>query len=77
VYRASQGPKDGWYELLARAVNERKTDREALLAMVSAMQQASYPGFVGNADAFPDVLEPENVALVTNALASEARLLAH
>jgi capsule polysaccharide export protein KpsC/LpsZ len=74
VYRASLVPKDGWHGLFTRAVTEQRVDRSALLALVSAMQQASYPGFVGNADAFPEVLDPENIARVTEALASEAGL---
>jgi hypothetical protein len=74
VYRASEVPKDGWYELFRRAVTEHRSDDEALLAYLAAMHEGSYPGFMGNSLSFPDVLEPKNVDNLVVALASAAGL---
>ncbi len=74
VYRAYEAPKDRWFEVLSQAATNPRVDREAVLAMVCALQRSSYPGFIGNADAFPEVLEAENVAKIADALALEARL---
>jgi hypothetical protein len=74
VYRASEVPKDGWYELLLRAVTEHRRDDEALLAYLAAMHEGSYPGFMGNSLSFPDVLKPENVHNLVVALAAAAGL---
>lgn len=74
VYQASLVPKDGWYELLRKALTKHQPDHEALLAYVAAMQQTSHPGFIGNPSSFPTALSEANVALLLDALASEAGL---
>ncbi len=74
VYRASQVPKDGWYELFAAALTSHVPDHEALLVYVAAMQLSSYPGFIGNPVSFPDVLLDENVQLLVDGLADAAGL---
>ena len=74
VYRASELPKDRWYEMFSRALGAHRPDPEAVLQLVSALQQASHPGFIGNPGSFPEALEPENVEMLTTALAAEAKL---
>lgn len=74
VYCASEVPKDDWYALFQRAATDHRQDHDAVLAMIAAMQQASYPGFIGNATAFPEVLRDENIANITAALARELAL---
>ena len=65
---------DQWYAMFRRAVDDHRPDREALLALVSAMQQSSYPGFMGNSTTFPEVLAPDNVEHVSMALVRELGL---
>jgi hypothetical protein len=74
VYRALDVPKDGWYRLFKDAVTRHRPDRDAVLAMISAMQQCSFPGFMANAVAFPDVLEPDNIASMTKGVIDELAL---
>jgi hypothetical protein len=76
VHRAGAVAKDAWFAVFTAAVTEHRPDREALLALVAALQAASHPGFIGNSTTFPHVLEPENVERLTIALASEAGLSA-
>jgi hypothetical protein len=71
VLQASAVPKDGWFELLSRATSGHPVDREATLALVVALQDISHPGFMANPNTFPEVLEPENVSLMAEALAHE------
>ena len=68
VYRASQVSKDRWYELFRRATSEHRPDPDAVLALVSAIQQVSFPGRMANGLTFPEVLDPENVANLAHAV---------
>lgn len=74
VYQASKAPKDDWYELFRRALSEHRIDRDALLALVVAMQESSHAGTVGNPRTFPHILDDQNVANVATALARETGL---
>lgn len=74
VYRAGRACKDDWYRIFNDAATKHTPDPEAVLQMVSALQQASYPGFIGNPASFPEALEPENIENLTNALAAEVGL---
>jgi hypothetical protein len=74
VYRAGSVSKDGWYELFQRAVTAHRDEPEALLALISAMQQTSFPGNLANAIRVPAVLERENVDNITLALVQAAGL---
>jgi hypothetical protein len=74
VYRAGRAPKDDWYRIFNEAGTRHVPNREAVLCMVAALQQASHPGFIGNPSSFPEALEPENVANLANALAAEVGL---
>jgi hypothetical protein len=75
VYKAGAAPKDGWYDLFRRATGgEHRDHPEALLALIAAMQQTTYPGNLANALRVPEVLADENVARVTAALAQAAGL---
>lgn len=69
VYRAGLEPKDRWYGVFERAIHHHVHDEDQLLKLVSAMQQTSRPGFMKNPGTFPDVLEPDNVARIADALA--------
>lgn len=74
VYRASEVPKDGWFSLFQRALTAHVPDREAVLAFIAALQDGSYPGFIGNPVSFPDALLDENVQNLVAALADSAGL---
>lgn len=74
VHRASEVPKDGWYDVFRRAIFENKPDRESLLAYIAALYAASYPGTMRGPRTFPRVLEDENVQHLTDALAATLRL---
>ncbi len=67
VAQLARAPKDDWHRLLARAIAQ-KPDREATIAMIAALQASSYPGFMANPNTFAEVLDPENVRLLTAAL---------
>ena len=53
VYRAGDIAKDRWYDVFQQATTRHEHDREAVLAMIAALQQASYPGFIANPSTFP------------------------
>lgn len=74
VYHAKKVPKDGWYEMFTRATTAHRSDREAVLAFVTALHHASYPGFIANPNGFPEVLAPENIESIRTALVSELGL---
>lgn len=74
VYRAGSVAKDGWYELFYRATNGHSHDRDAVLAMIAALEQTTYPGFIANPSTFPETLEPDNIALLADALANTVGL---
>jgi hypothetical protein len=69
VYRAGLEPKDRWYQIFDEAIHRHEHDEDELLKLVSAIQQTSKPGFMKNPSTFPDVLEPENVGKIADALA--------
>jgi Capsule polysaccharide biosynthesis protein len=70
VALAGAHSKDDWYQLLQKASFGHVSDREATLAMIVALHEVSYPGFIGNPSSFPEALEPENVRALTDALAN-------
>jgi hypothetical protein len=72
VYRGDRTPRDDLHALYARALFEHRPDHEALLALIVAMRQISYPGRIHNPRSFPLVLEPENVEHLARALADNA-----
>jgi len=75
VYRGRERPLDRWYEMFQDATGPTHAhDHEATLAMVAALQRASYPGFVANPSSFPEALEPSNVRELADALAHEIGL---
>lgn len=74
VYRAGAAAKDDWYALFRDAITNHKPDRNAVSAMVVALHQASYPGFIANPQTFPQALDPDNVKHITTALAQAAGL---
>jgi hypothetical protein len=45
-----------------------------VLAFVAALQDGSYPGFIGNPISFPDALLDENIQNLVAALADSAGL---
>lgn len=74
VHRGRDVPKDGWYALFQRALTQHVPDPEAVLVLIAAMQQSSYPGFIANSTSFPEVLDPANVENVSMALVRELGL---
>lgn len=72
IYRAGAVPKDGWYDLFQRALTRHEPNDDAVLALVSALQQTSYPGRIHNPNTFTLVLEEENVQRIIAALAAAA-----
>jgi hypothetical protein len=69
VYRAGRQPKDHWAALFRKAIYHHQHDEEELLKFVSAIQQTSKPGFMANPGTFEQVLEPDNVRHMADALA--------
>lgn len=74
VHRAGSVPKDEWFGVFDRAIHHHVPDPEAVLAMVSAIQQTSYPGLIHNPESYPHVLDGDNIDEITRALATEAKL---
>lgn len=74
VARASQVPKDRWYDVFASALAKPTTDPDALLALITALHRGSYPGFFGNSSTFPEALADANVERLVDALAHETGL---
>jgi Capsule polysaccharide biosynthesis protein len=74
VYKAGALPKDAWFETFTRAATMHVPDRRALLALVSALFEGTYPGFIGNPSTFPEALEPDNIANLAAALRAEVGL---
>jgi len=74
VYRAGRAAKDTWFELFTRATTNHVHDRDAVLAMIAALHQSTYPGFIGNPRSFPEALDPENVKLLADAVADSVGL---
>ncbi|MEQ9079379.1 MAG: hypothetical protein RLP09_36305 [Sandaracinaceae bacterium] len=68
VYRALDAPKDRWYELFARAIDEHRPEHAALHRYIVALHETSFPGFMKNPNTFPQVLAPENVKAIAAAL---------
>jgi hypothetical protein len=74
VYKAREVPKDGWFKLFQQAIFDHHPDNDALLSLVSAIHQASFPGWMASPASFPDVLAEDNIEKLTLALATEAGL---
>lgn len=74
VYRASVVSKDQWHQVFRRAIFKHAHDEESLLEFVAAIRGSSRPGFLKNPNAFPAVMDPENVERITDALAWGAGL---
>jgi hypothetical protein len=72
VYKASELPKDGWYALFRRALFEHRADEDAVLALLSALQQTSMPGRIHNPNTFKLVIEEDNIQRIIEALAAVA-----
>lgn len=71
VHRAGLRPKDEWYAVLQGALTAHRPDDDALLALIAAMHECSYPGFIANPSTFPRVRDPDNIANVAAALLAE------
>jgi hypothetical protein len=74
VYRAGRAHKDDWFRIFDDAASRHRPDPDVVLCLVSAIFQAAYPGFMGNPSSFPEALEPENIEMLTDALAREVGL---
>jgi hypothetical protein len=74
VIKASDSPKDAWFELIRDGVTTAIPDHESVLQLVAALQQATSPGFMGNPRTMEGVLEDQNVANITHALVRAAGL---
>lgn len=69
VYRGHEIAKDRWYDMFQRATTNHVHDEDSMLALIAALQQTTYPGFIANPNTFPETLELQNVANVADALA--------
>jgi hypothetical protein len=69
THRAGLVPKDHWVDVFRKAIFDHEHDEDLLLEFVAAIQQSSRPGFMKNPNTFPEVLEPENVKRIAQALA--------
>lgn len=74
VYEGRKAALDDWPALFEAAVERHRHDEDALEAFVVAMHETSHDGFMRNASSFPEVLEPDNVEKLTDALMHEVRL---
>lgn len=74
VHKAGRVAKDQWYEVFRRAIYEHQHDEDALVRIIAGLQVTSFPGFMGSQAAFPELLEPENVALLSTAVARQLGL---
>ncbi|MCC6217539.1 MAG: hypothetical protein IT376_21960 [Polyangiaceae bacterium] len=77
VFRAGALPKDDWGALLARAVRPEPADMTPVYALVSAIRETSFPGFMKNPNTFPAVLQPGNVRAIADAIGASATGRAH
>jgi hypothetical protein len=77
VYRGGTVAKDDWFQMFQRATTQHVHDAEAVLAMIAALQQSTYPGFIANPTTFPEALAPSNIQLVADAVAHAVGLPAH
>jgi hypothetical protein len=68
VYRGRETPKDRWYDMFQQATTSHVHDQEAVLAVIAALQQTTYPGFMANPSTFPETLEPQNIVDLAAAL---------
>jgi len=69
VRRAGLHPKDEWAQVFQDAIYNHRHDEELTVKLVSAIQQTSRPGFMANPSTFENVLEPDNVRHLADALA--------
>ena len=72
VYKASEVPKDGWYQLFRKALFDHRPDDDAVLALLVALERTSTPGRMHNPNTFKLVIEDDNIKLVLEALAAAA-----
>lgn len=68
VHRASEVPKDRWYELFRRAIFDHAHDEDELLAFVWALYSTSFEAEMHGPSTIPRVLEPSNVDRLADAI---------
>jgi len=69
VIQARLQPVEKWPEIFLKVLkNNKSNNRELLLKYVSAILDGTFPGIVGNSVALPQILEPENIKKVCDAL---------
>jgi hypothetical protein len=69
VYKAKDLPKDDWPAMFRRAIFEHRHDDEVLFKFVTALLDGTDQGEMHNPLTLPRVIEPENIRLMTDALA--------
>ncbi|MEM7137052.1 MAG: hypothetical protein AAF500_10760 [Myxococcota bacterium] len=70
VTRLGAHPKDHWPRVIADTLDNFEADSELLLKYIAALQASLFPGFKGNAQTFPQVMEPANIQKLADATQS-------
>jgi hypothetical protein len=70
VTRLGTEPKDEWHRVISETLDNFTPDSELLLKYIAALQAALLPGFKGNAQTFPWVMEPDNIRKIASAVQS-------
>jgi len=65
--------KDDWWRVIGETLDSFEPDRELVLRYIAALQAALHPGFKGNPQTFPWVMEPENLDKLSAAVTSVLR----
>jgi hypothetical protein len=69
VIQARLQPIEKWPEIFSKVLkNNKSNNRELLLKYISASLNGTFPGIVGDSINFPQILEPENIKKVCDAL---------
>ncbi|MEM7437188.1 MAG: hypothetical protein AAF436_18680 [Myxococcota bacterium] len=67
VTRLGTHPKDHWPRVIADTLETFEPNSELLLKYIAALQASLFPGFKGNAQTFPQVMEPANIQKLADA----------
>ena len=66
-------PKDDWWRVIGETLDSFRPDRDLVLKYIAALQASLHPGFKGNPQTFPWVMEPENLDKLAAAVISVVR----
>jgi len=70
VTRLGAHPKDAWSRVIRETLETFAPNRDLVLRYIAALQASLYPGFKGNPQTFPGVMDPGNLDKLTDAVES-------